>query len=671
MNSLRKIYLQTFFFTKIMIIAFFLFSPRESKAQCTPIYTDGSSLWYITQYKIHNVEKNDFSGFNDPTYWNYMNEIVEVMDQTSFEIEFTGAYDGQLGIWIDYNNNDIFETDELQADVYVTRDETYTKRIFLSQGVTGQRKIRLRYFDGSVWDAIASDPCASFENGMTIDHILNIEAFRERMPEAAIGTSFDQVQTSKNGFIRFLDESLYDATSWEWTFEGGFPSTSTEKNPLVRYDELGCFDVTLKATNALGSSTITEECYIEVISYCLPPDVEGSYSSDYYLHGVSLEGILNENINSSYDPGYTYFESSNADLSISTQYTIRLSTQSDIYVKAWIDFDQNNSFDDDEIIADYQASNGNQTVPVDFTVPTKAVTGQTRLRVRTDWLENEITPCEDHYGGEIEDYNVSIKLIPPVADFRTNNTTITTEDTIDFENLSSNQSSQWNWTFEGGNPSSSLEEDPQDIMFPNAGTYTVSLTSSNAAGQDTETKQDYITVVYVPSAQFSADKTTGISGEQINFTDESDNNPTSWNWFVDGTLFSNDQNPSDVYFNSPGKYTISLEVEGDPNTKLLRTKKNYIDISAPANIENQTINPINIFPNPNNGSFALVLRHLNNTNYNLSITDIQGRKIHSESFNTSSGNWNKRMDLPLETGIYFVQLNSNETRHTCKVIINR
>ena len=46
-----------------------------------------------------------------------------------------------------------------------------------------------------------------------------------------------------------------NATSWAWTFPGGTPSSSTLKNPVVTYNAIGTFDVTLVATNAFGSNT--------------------------------------------------------------------------------------------------------------------------------------------------------------------------------------------------------------------------------------------------------------------------------------------------------------------------------------------------------------------------------------------------------------------------------
>lgn len=55
------------------------------------------------------------------------------------------------------------------------------------------------------------------------------------------------------------------ATEWEWTFEGGEPSTSTLQNPDVVYNTPGAYNVSLTAKNDQGESTVTREEIVVVI----------------------------------------------------------------------------------------------------------------------------------------------------------------------------------------------------------------------------------------------------------------------------------------------------------------------------------------------------------------------------------------------------------------------
>jgi PKD repeat protein len=63
--------------------------------------------------------------------------------------------------------------------------------------------------------------------------------------------------------VRF-DNTSRNAISYQWTFTGGTPSTSTEKNPRVTYSTTGNFAVTLIATSGVGSSTETKANFIKI-----------------------------------------------------------------------------------------------------------------------------------------------------------------------------------------------------------------------------------------------------------------------------------------------------------------------------------------------------------------------------------------------------------------------
>jgi PKD repeat protein len=97
--------------------------------------------------------------------------------------------------------------------------------------------------------------------------------------------------------------------------------------------------------------------------------------------------------------------------------------------------------------------------------------------------------------------DVSIKYFtnnnnfPPVADFSANNTNITSDQTVQFYDQSSNAPYVWEWTFEGGNPAFSSDSDPS-VVYSTPGTYDVTLRSKNDEGwSDYVTKSNYITVV--------------------------------------------------------------------------------------------------------------------------------------------------------------------------------
>lgn len=64
--------------------------------------------------------------------------------------------------------------------------------------------------------------------------------------------------------VVFTDRSTGNPTSWQWSFPGGTPSTSTLTNPTVIYKNQGIYPVTLTVTNAYGNSYNTKTDYIKV-----------------------------------------------------------------------------------------------------------------------------------------------------------------------------------------------------------------------------------------------------------------------------------------------------------------------------------------------------------------------------------------------------------------------
>ncbi|NER10584.1 PKD domain-containing protein [Muriicola jejuensis] len=82
---------------------------------------------------------------------------------------------------------------------------------------------------------------------------------------------------------------------------------------------------------------------------------------------------------------------------------------------------------------------------------------------------------------------------PPIAEFNALATTIRAGTRVQFVNGSLNATS-YLWSFPGGTPDSSTEVEPF-IQYLNPGTYDVSLTAINSEGNNTQTRENFITVV--------------------------------------------------------------------------------------------------------------------------------------------------------------------------------
>ncbi|MBM3430441.1 MAG: PKD domain-containing protein, partial [Bacteroidetes bacterium] len=82
----------------------------------------------------------------------------------------------------------------------------------------------------------------------------------------------------------------------------------------------------------------------------------------------------------------------------------------------------------------------------------------------------------------------------PVASFTANNQTICVGQSVQFTSTSTGQPTSYSWTFQGGTPATSTTQNPS-VTYNTAGTYNVSLTVSNANGQNTSSQTGYISVI--------------------------------------------------------------------------------------------------------------------------------------------------------------------------------
>ncbi|MFT5969712.1 MAG: PKD repeat protein [Flavobacteriales bacterium] len=96
--------------------------------------------------------------------------------------------------------------------------------------------------------------------------------------------------TCLGGEVQFTDTSIEDIVSWNWTFPGATPGTSTDQNPLVVYNTSGSYDVFLEVCNSKGNcddTTVTMAVFVD--SSQALPFFEDFETSDFADNNWSLE----------------------------------------------------------------------------------------------------------------------------------------------------------------------------------------------------------------------------------------------------------------------------------------------------------------------------------------------------------------------------------------------
>ncbi len=97
-----------------------------------------------------------------------------------------------------------------------------------------------------------------------------------------------------------------------------------------------------------------------------------------------------------------------------------------------------------------------------------------------------------------------------------------------------------------------------------------------------------------------------------------------------------------------------------------------ININSVTGIVSQTKESlsVNIYPNPNNGSFALSFSAKNEDNCTIEIRNLLGQVIYTEKLNGFSGDYTKQFDMrEFGNAMYFVSLKTANNEVTKKVIV--
>ncbi len=82
--------------------------------------------------------------------------------------------------------------------------------------------------------------------------------------------------------VGFSNSSFGNITRYEWEFEGGYPQTSTEKEPgEVRYEKSGLFDVRLIVYSNTNSDTLERQNYINVMPLLSPNPGNGYFTISF------------------------------------------------------------------------------------------------------------------------------------------------------------------------------------------------------------------------------------------------------------------------------------------------------------------------------------------------------------------------------------------------------
>ncbi len=272
--------------------------------------------------------------------------------------------------------------------------------------------------------------------------------------------------------VTFTDLSTGNPTQWHWTFPGGTPHTwNGQHPPLICFDTVGTVSAHLVASNSMGSDSAD----IAVTLIDCSPHAHFAAGDTVICHGVCIS-YLNTSTNNP---------------------------------TAW-----NWSFN-----GGTPAASNLQNPPL-ICYPASGTYSTTLI-------------VHNNYGADTA-FQI-IHVLPcniPVAAFSVSDTGICATDCITFTN-NSTYDTGWSWSFPGGVPSSSSQQNPGTVCYAAPGNYTVRLIAFNAYGADTSIQQVHVHNC-TPHAGFSISDTSICKDSCVGFTNASYGNLAVFHWYFSG-----------------------------------------------------------------------------------------------------------------------------------------
>ena len=303
-----------------------------------------------------------------------------------------------------------------------------------------------------------------------------------------------------------------NATTYFWSFEGATPATSTEENPTITYTHTGTFAITLFVTN--GTNNDTKTVYVNVMDLA---NADFTASATTINAGESVT-FTNTSVNAT--TYYWTFAGGDPQNSTEVNPTVTYNTPGSYSVTLFAASENSNDTETKTAYitvlpvtsADFVASATEVFVgeSVTFTNLSENATsffwsfegGNPETSTEVNPVVTYNTPgfynvslfATNGHGSDLETKTeyIYVKAIA-TADFTVDATTVFVGEPVVFTNLSQNATSYY-WSFPGAEPSTSQAENPE-VVYQNAGVYSVTLFATNGSSSDMETKEGYITVV--------------------------------------------------------------------------------------------------------------------------------------------------------------------------------
>lgn len=347
----------------------------------------------------------------------------------NLSLQTNGTLGANTSVWIDFNQNGIFENTEW-TQVYTNKTSGTIPVYIPSSALNGQTGMRVRsVLTGETISGF--DACTNYSSGETEDYIVTIDNAPVCTDPPVAGTITGNLLVCAGSNVSLNATGYTLGTSLQW-------QSST--------DNVNWSDISGANFPFLNSVQITSATYFRIIATCVASDTSASalvavkpFYECYCFDDLNPIGCgngdildvqiqtstLNNNSTCNFNlpqGAYSLFAasgSSTANLQQGTAYNIAVNCNNNtvpLSTSVWIDYNRNGIFENTEWLQIF--ANG-FTGNIGFTIPVNAGVGLTGMRIRSRYATDSNGPddaCERFTSGETEDYLITISSANPCTD---------------------------------------------------------------------------------------------------------------------------------------------------------------------------------------------------------------------------------------------------------------
>ncbi|MBS1569508.1 MAG: T9SS type A sorting domain-containing protein [Bacteroidetes bacterium] len=387
----------------------------------------------ITLVSFNSINNSSSSS---PAYSDFTSISTSVNPGQSYGLSVTITATGFFATntaraWIDWNQDGTFAASEeydlgtVTSGLGNVTDLTSNSPLNITVPLTataGNTRMRIRTRRGT-----APPACGNTNNSETEDYTINVVALPtcSGTPNPGNTTISDATPCPAGSFTLGTENPMIAlglTFQWQSSTSGpggpyannGLGTASTQITsatvPTWYRVNVTCSGNTGTSTPVLASPGLSASCY------CTPT---ANSDDNTGLTNVTFHTLLNNSVGT---PAYTDFSALSTTVTQGTAYPLSVLVNTDgnytVYAKAWIDWDQNGTFDAGEAYdlgSVTNVANGAPSgSPVMVNVPMAALPGNTVMRVRATYSVAAV-PCGNQNYSETEDYTVTVQAAVPCS----------------------------------------------------------------------------------------------------------------------------------------------------------------------------------------------------------------------------------------------------------------